>query len=81
MPIIALMGTSGAAATGRSALAMAALLLTGCTMWIDHFVFFPDRQVGPPPAGVEERFFVTEDGQRLHAWCVLPRDAGPVLLW
>ena len=60
---------------------MAALLLTGCTMWIDHFVFFPDRQVGPPPAGVEERFFVTEDGQRLHAWYVPPRDAGPVLLW
>jgi len=75
------MGRTRAAATGRPALAMAALLLSGCTMWIDHFVFFPDRQVGPPPAGVEERFFLTEDGQRLHAWYVRPRDGGTVLLW
>jgi len=80
-PIIADMGRTRAAATGRPALAMAALLLSGCTMWIDHFVFFPDRQVGPPPAGVEERFFLTEDGQRLHAWYVRPRDGGTVLLW
>ena len=64
-----------------SALALAALLLTGCTMWIDHFVFFPDRRVGLPPAGVEERWVVTEDGQRLHAWYVPARGAGPVLLW
>ena len=65
-----------------AALAVAALvLLTGCTMWIDRFVFFPDRQVGPPPAGVEERDIATEDGLRLHAWYVPPRDGGPVLLW
>ena len=75
------MGMRRAAATGLPALAMAALLLTGCTMWIDHFVFLPDRRVGPPPAGVEERFIVTEDGWRLHAWYVAPRDGGPVLLW
>lgn len=73
---------SGAAPAGRwTAFAMAALLLTGCTMWIDHFVFFPDRRVGPPPAGVEERWIATEDGLRLHAWYVPPRDGGPVLLW
>lgn len=66
-------------ATG--ALALAALLLTGCGMWIDRFVFFPDRQVGPPPAGVEERWITTQDGLRLHAWYVPPRDGGPVLLW
>ena len=68
-------------ATGPAALAMAALLLTGCTMWIDQFVFFPDRQVGTPPAGVEERWIVTEDGRRLHAWYDPPRGGGPVLLW
>ncbi|MEX2220190.1 MAG: alpha/beta hydrolase [Candidatus Rokuibacteriota bacterium] len=62
-------------------LAIAALLLTGCTVWIDHFVFFPDRRVGPPPAGVEERWIATEDGRRLHAWYLPPRDGGPVLLW
>src|SRR5215207_7242190 len=38
-PIIADMGLPRAAASSRPALAMAALLLTGCTMWIDHFVF------------------------------------------
>ena len=63
-------------------LALAALLLlTGCAMWIDRFVFFPDRRVGPPPAGVEERRITTPDGLRLHAWSVPPRAGGPVLLW
>jgi len=65
----------------RSGLALVALLLTGCNVWIDHFVFFPDRRVGPPPPGVEERWIVTEDGRRLHAWHVPARGAGPVLLW
>jgi hypothetical protein len=65
-----------------AALALAALLLLpACAMWIDRFVFFPDRRVGPPPAGVEERWIVTPDGLRLHAWSVPPHDAGPVLLW
>jgi hypothetical protein len=50
-------------------------------MWIDSFVFFPDRRVGAPPAGVEERWILTEDGQRLHAWYAPARGAGPVLLW
>jgi len=62
-------------------LALGALLLSGCTMWIDHFVFFPDRHVGPPPAGVEERWLVAEDGRRLHAWHVPAPARGPVLLW
>lgn len=75
------MGNRRAGATGWPALAMAALLLTGCTMWIDQFVFFPDRPVGPPPAGVAERLIVTEDGLRLHAWYVPPSGGGPVLLW
>lgn len=50
-------------------------------MWIDLFVFFPDRRVGAPPSGVEERWIVTEDGRRLHAWYVPARGPGPVLLW
>ena len=65
-----------------AALALAALLLlTGCTMWLDRFIFFPDRRVGPAPAGVEERWIATPDGLRLHAWYVPPSDRGPVLLW
>jgi fermentation-respiration switch protein FrsA (DUF1100 family) len=65
-----------------AALALAALLLlTGRTMWIDRFVFFPDRRVGPPPTGVAERWIATPDGLRLHAWSVPARAAGPVLLW
>jgi fermentation-respiration switch protein FrsA (DUF1100 family) len=73
---------SVAPAGGRgSALALGALLLAGCAMWIDAFVFFPDRQVGPAPPGVEELWIRTEDGVRLHAWYAAAREAGPVLLW
>jgi fermentation-respiration switch protein FrsA (DUF1100 family) len=58
----------------------AALSLTGCSM-IDSFTFFPDRAVGPPPPGVEERSITTEDGERLHAWYAGgPADA-PTLIW
>jgi fermentation-respiration switch protein FrsA (DUF1100 family) len=65
-----------------AALALATLLLlTGCTMWIDRLIFFPDRRVGPPPTGVEERWITTSDGLHLHAWSVSPRDGAPVLLW
>jgi fermentation-respiration switch protein FrsA (DUF1100 family) len=64
-----------------NALALAALLLTGCNVWIDRFVFFPDRRVGPPPAGVEERWIVAADGPRLHAWYAPAPDRGPLLLW
>ncbi len=58
----------------------ATLSLAGCSM-IDSFTFFPDRAVGPPPPGVEERSITTEDGERLHAWYMGgPADA-PTLLW
>jgi uncharacterized protein len=66
---------------GAAPAVAALLLLTGCTMWLDRFIFFPDRRVGPPPAGVEERAITTPDGVRLHAWYAKPRDGGPVLLW
>ncbi len=65
----------------RIGLVLTALLLTGCNVWIDSFVFFPDRRVGAPPPGVEERWILTEDGRRLHAWYAAARGAGPVLLW
>jgi fermentation-respiration switch protein FrsA (DUF1100 family) len=58
----------------------AAAWLAGCSV-IDRFTFFPDRAVGPPPPGVEERWISTEDGQRLHAWSARPPRAGPTLLW
>jgi len=49
----------------------AALSSAGCSM-IDSYTFFPDRNVGPLPAGAEERWITTEDGQRLHAWFAGP---------
>lgn len=63
----------------------AALMLAGCTL-IDSYTFFPDRNIGPPPPGVEERWITTEDGQRLHAWFAGPAPAGgaappPTLIW
>jgi fermentation-respiration switch protein FrsA (DUF1100 family) len=48
---------------------------------IGHFTFFPDREVGPAPAGVEERWITTEDGQRLHAWYAAGPAGAPLLLW
>jgi fermentation-respiration switch protein FrsA (DUF1100 family) len=66
---------------GSVGLALAtALCLSGCFV-IDHFVFFPDRQVGAPPAGIEERWITTEDGPRLHAWYAPARGPGPTLVW
>lgn len=73
-------------AAGRAPYRMAIALgagawLTGCAMSIDYFTFFPERAVGPPPTGVEERWITTEDGQRLHAWHVGHRPSAPLLLW
>jgi fermentation-respiration switch protein FrsA (DUF1100 family) len=59
----------------------AGLCLTGCPTLIDSFIFFPYRPVGPPPAGVAERWIATEDGQRLHAWYVAAPASAPTLLW
>jgi fermentation-respiration switch protein FrsA (DUF1100 family) len=59
----------------------AGVWLSGCSAMIDHFTFFPDREVGPPPAGIEERWITTEDGQRLHAWYAPGPASAPVLVW
>jgi fermentation-respiration switch protein FrsA (DUF1100 family) len=58
----------------------AALALPGCSM-IDSFTFFPDRAMGPPPAGVEERTIATADGERLHAWYAGGAAEAPALVW
>jgi fermentation-respiration switch protein FrsA (DUF1100 family) len=58
----------------------AALWLSGCSM-IDAYTFFPDRSLGPPPPGVEERWITTEDGQRIHAWYAGGPAPAPTLIW
>jgi fermentation-respiration switch protein FrsA (DUF1100 family) len=58
-----------------------AIVLLVATMSIDRFVFFPDRLVATPPAGVEERWISTADGVRLHAWYVQVSASGPTLVW
>jgi fermentation-respiration switch protein FrsA (DUF1100 family) len=66
----------------RLALALGAgVWLAGCSGVIDHFTFFPERAVDPAPAGVEERWIVTEDSQRLHAWYAPGRASAPTVLW
>lgn len=60
---------------------LAGLGLAGCSAMIDHFTFFPDRRVGPPPPGVEEHWIGTEDGERLHAWRVAAPGSAPTLVW
>jgi fermentation-respiration switch protein FrsA (DUF1100 family) len=48
---------------------------------LDRLIFFPDREVGEAPAGVEERWITAEDGVRLHAWYAAPSADGPTLVW
>jgi hypothetical protein len=51
-------------------------------MLTDTFVFHPDRAMGPPPAGVEEVVFPSQDGVTLSAWWAGPEGPGdPVLVW
>lgn len=63
---------------------VALLALAGCQVSsLDRLIYFPDRHMPPPPAGVEERRFTASDGVRLHAWYA-PGGGGPdapVLLW
>jgi hypothetical protein len=50
-------------------------------MPLDSLIFFPDPNVPAPPPGVEERWIVTEDGVRLHAWYATPTDPVATLVW
>jgi len=64
------------------ACAVAALVAAGTAcMRLDDFMFFPDRSVSPPPAGVEERWITTADGVRLHAWYAAGPPGVPTLVW
>jgi len=48
---------------------------------LDHLIFFPDRNVSPPPPGVLERWLTTADGVRLHAWHAVAPEGAPTLVW
>lgn len=48
---------------------------------LENLIFFPDRLMPPAPPGVENRFFTTRDGVRLHAWWAASPDATAALVW
>lgn len=48
---------------------------------LDSLIFFPDRFVGDPPSGIEERWITTADGLRLHAWYAAAPGRAPTLVW
>lgn len=50
-------------------------------MLVEQFIFFPERFVPEPPAGVEDRWIVAEDGVRLHAWYAPAPRPFATLLW
>lgn len=50
-------------------------------MLLDSLIFFPDPNVPAPPPGVTERWILTEDGIRLHAWHATPADPVATLVW
>lgn len=53
----------------------------GPIMFIDSFIFYPDRSMPAPPRGVEERWITTSDGVRIHAWYASAGESAPVLVW
>lgn len=61
--------------------AVALLLSLQLRMLIDSLIFFPERDVPPPPPGIEERWLTTADGVRLHAWYGSPEDPVATLVW
>jgi fermentation-respiration switch protein FrsA (DUF1100 family) len=48
---------------------------------LDTLIFQPDSSVPDPPPGVKQRWIVTEDGVRLHAWHAAGPAAQPTLIW
>jgi pimeloyl-ACP methyl ester carboxylesterase len=67
-------------ATIFSGLLLAAALVSRPAM-IERLVFFPDRIVGDPPPGVQERWIRTADGIRLHAWQATHPQAHTSVVW
>lgn len=51
------------------------------TVLIDRLIFYPDRLVPPPPAGVDELWFAAADGTRLHGWYAGAESGAPTLIW
>jgi len=47
----------------------------------DGLIFFPERDVPEPPAGVAEHVFTTTDDVRIHAWWAEASDARATLVW
>jgi fermentation-respiration switch protein FrsA (DUF1100 family) len=59
-----------------------ALGVLGCSFVpLERLIFFPDRHVPAPPAGVEERWITTADAVRLHAWYAGVPGATATLVW
>ncbi len=78
------MSRSRGAVVARASLVVAAvglLLSLAVPMLIESLIFFPDRDVPPPPPGIEERWITTSDGVRLHAWYGTPADPVATLVW
>jgi len=48
---------------------------------LDSFIFFPDPLVPDPPPGVEERWIITPDQLRIHAWYTAVPQARATVLW
>jgi uncharacterized protein len=67
----------------RSALVVLALAIAALYAFSRYArrssMFFPSRDVPPAPAGVEEQWFTTGDGVKLHGW--LFRSGSPLIVW
>ena len=70
-----------AVAGSRASLIGLALILGCSVLPLDSLIFFPDRYVPDPPAGIEERTITTSDGVRLNAWYAAGPPGAPTLVW
>jgi fermentation-respiration switch protein FrsA (DUF1100 family) len=66
--------------SARLAVALAVTLL-GCCGMIERLVYFPDRSMTEPPAGVAERWLTAADGTRIHAWQALHANPAAAIVW
>jgi fermentation-respiration switch protein FrsA (DUF1100 family) len=57
------------------------IVLYGCRGMIERFVYFPDRKMTEPPAGIAERWLTAADGTRIHAWQALRADPAAAIVW
>lgn len=81
MPIVRSLALSAFARVALASTLGSLAVLLFAAMWIDSFIFFPERRMPAPPPRVEERWITTRDGLRIHSWYAEAGAESPTLVW